>query len=58
MSRIPSWLYVLFGAVATILGALGVTHAPTGAPKIFWAVITVIGIASLVVAWTTRRTAR
>jgi hypothetical protein len=50
MSRIPAWLYLLFGALAVVSGVLGIGHAPSGIPKMFWAVITIAGAASLTTA--------
>jgi len=32
--RIPAWLYVLFGAVGVVSDALGIGHAPSGAPEV------------------------
>ncbi len=58
MFRIPAWLYVLFGVIATVAGVLGIGHAPSGVPKVFWAVVTVVGIASLGLAWTVGRSRR
>ena len=58
MSRIPAWLYVLFGAIAVVAGGLGVGHAPSGVPKVFWAVVAVAGVVSLVTAWIVRRGSR
>ena len=58
MSRIPAWLYLLFGAIAIVAGALGVGHAPSGVPKVFWAVVTAAGLASLGAAWAIRRGSR
>jgi hypothetical protein len=58
MSRIPTWLYILFGAIAIVAGVLGVGHAPDGIPKIFWAVITVTGGASLTASWIVHRSAK
>jgi len=57
MSRIPAWLYVLFGVIAIIAGILGVIHAPSGIPKIFNGVLTVIGAASLYAGWSVHRNA-
>lgn len=54
VSRIPAWLAILVGLLAIVAGVLGVTHAPNGVPKVFWAVITVLGAASLLYAWTSR----
>jgi hypothetical protein len=51
MARIPRWMYVMFGLLALLTGILGVIHAPSGVPKTFWAVICVLGAASLVAAW-------
>ena len=51
MARIPSWLYILFGVIAIVAGVLGVGHAPAGLPKVFWAVVTVAGVASLAMSW-------
>ena len=48
MSRIPTWLHVLFGLLALVAGILGVVHAPAGLPTVFWAAITVLGAASLI----------
>ena len=47
MSRIPVWLYLLFGPLAVAAGILGVIHAPAGVPKTSWAIITILGVASL-----------
>jgi hypothetical protein len=47
MTRIPIWPYVLFGLLALVAGILGVRHAPSGLPTAFWAVVTVLGAASL-----------
>jgi hypothetical protein len=58
MFRIPAWLYILFGAIAIISGVLGVTNAPSGVPQIFWAVVTVVGLASLAAAWAVTRNTR
>jgi len=55
MSRIPAWLYVLFGLIAIVAGILGVIHAPSGAPKIFNGVLTIIGLASLYAGWSAYR---
>ncbi len=55
MSRIPTWLYILFGLLALVAGVLGVTHAPSGPPKTFWALVTVLGAASLLYTWTSSR---
>jgi hypothetical protein len=51
MARIPPWLYILFGCIAVVAGVLGVGHAPAGLPKVFWAVVTVAGVASLATSW-------
>jgi uncharacterized membrane protein HdeD (DUF308 family) len=51
MARIPPWLYILFGVIAIVAGVLGVGHAPAGLPKVFWAVVTVAGVASLASSW-------
>ena len=51
MARIPPWLYILFGVLAIVAGVLGVGHAPAGLPKVFWAVVTVAGVASLATSW-------
>lgn len=51
MSRVPAWLLFLFGAIAVVAGVLGVGHAPAGVPKVFWAVITVVGAGSLALGW-------
>jgi len=48
MSRVPACLYVLFGLIALVAGILGIAHAPSGLPTAFWAVITVLGAASLI----------
>jgi hypothetical protein len=48
MSRIPRWIYVLFGGLAIVAGILGVLHAPSGLPKTVWGVICVLGAASLI----------
>ncbi len=58
MFRIPPWLYILFGAIAIISGVLGVTHAPSGVPQIFWGAITIIGIAALPAARAVSRSTR
>ena len=58
MIRIPAWLYILFGAIAIIAGVLGVTHAPSGIPQIFWGAVTGIGIAALAAAWVVSRNTR
>lgn len=50
MSRIPAWLYALFGVIAVVAGILGMRHAPSGVPKVFWALVTVGGVASLTTA--------
>jgi hypothetical protein len=55
MIRIPAWLYILFGAIAITAGVLGVTHAPSGIPQIFWGAVTGIGIAALAAAWVVSR---
>ena len=51
MARIPPWLYILFGVLAIVAGVLGVGHAPDGLPKVFWAIVTVAGVASLATSW-------
>ena len=58
MSRIPAWLYVLFGVIAIVAGILGVIHAPSGVPKIFNGVLTVVGVASLSAGWLVHRGTR
>ena len=58
MSRIPAWLYLLFGAIAVVAGVLGVGHAPSGVPTAFWAVVTVAGVASLGTSLMVRRASR
>ena len=58
MIRIPAWLYILFGAIAITAGVLGVTHAPSGIPQIFWAAVTCIGIGALAAAWFVSRNTR
>lgn len=55
MSRVPAWLCFLFGAIAIVAGVLGVGHAPTGLPKVFWAVVTVAGAGSLALGWVQSR---
>ncbi len=55
MSRIPAWLYILFGVIAIAAGVLGVGHAPSGVPKVFWAVVAVLGVVSLVLSWVVAR---
>ncbi len=47
MTRIPVWLYILFGLLAVTAGIVGVVHAAAGLPTAFWAVVTVLGAASL-----------
>jgi hypothetical protein len=54
MSRVPAWLYILFGVLAIVAGILGVSHAPTGVPTLFWAVVTILGAGSLLYAWNKR----
>jgi 4-hydroxybenzoate polyprenyltransferase len=54
MARIPRWIYIMFGLLALLTGILGVIHAPSGVPKIFWAVICVLGAASLLAALSCR----
>lgn len=51
MSRIPVLLYVLFAVIALAAGVLGVGHAPNGLPKVFWALVTVLGAVSLTLSW-------
>ncbi len=51
MARIPPWLYIFFGVIAIVAGVLGVGHAPAGLPKVFWAVVTIAGVASLATSW-------
>lgn len=58
MSRVPAWLYMLFGVMAIVAGVLGVGHAPSGVPKVFWAVVTVLGAASLASACLVTRSRR
>lgn len=58
MARIPPWLYILFGVLAIAAGVLGVGHAPAGLPKVFWAVVTVVGVASLATSWNVARRPR
>jgi hypothetical protein len=48
MSRIPAWLYILFGVIAIVAGVLGVIYAPSGAPKIYNGILTLVGVASVV----------
>ena len=55
MSRVPAWMFFLFGAIAVVAGVLGVGHAPAGVPKVFWAVVTVAGAASLALGWARSR---
>ena len=54
MARIPRWIYIMFGLLALLSGILGVIHAPSGVPKTFWAVICVLGAASLFAAFRVR----
>lgn len=55
MSRVPAWMFFLFGAIAVVAGVLGVGHAPAGLPKVFWAVVTVVGAGSLALGWVRSR---
>ncbi len=58
MTRIPAWLYLLFGLLAVLAGILGVGHAPSGLPRIFWAAITLLGAGSLIHVGYTARVSR
>lgn len=50
LSKVPTWVLLVFGAVAVIAGVLGVVHAPPAIGKATWAIVTVLGVVSLVVA--------
>ena len=48
-------VFGLIGSIAITAGVLGVTHAPSGIPQIFWGAVTGIGIAALAAAWVVSR---
>lgn len=58
MTQIPLGPYILFGLLAVVAGSLGVDHAPSGLPRIFWAAVTLLGAASLIHAGYTSRVNR
>ncbi|HZT65554.1 MAG TPA: hypothetical protein VFA11_07175 [Acidimicrobiales bacterium] len=55
LSRIPTWVLVVFGLVAVVAGILGATHAPPAIGKATWAVVAVLGVVTLVLAGRRRR---
>ena len=57
MDRLPLWAFFVFGVVAILLGLSGIINASHAIAKVMWVVITILGVASIVVGFRKRAAA-
>jgi uncharacterized membrane protein YtjA (UPF0391 family) len=57
MTRLPVWAFLLFGGVAIVLGVMGIPNADHSVAKVVWAIVGIVGVASLVIGFRRRAAA-